>query len=463
MSNYREAFLRVLHASYMMRKFERGQEQSIKQIFKFLPVDQSLDIRTFAGEVTKTFSVNYNRQSPHFRRWITGLAMPFGMWPIQTTNIFWRWMFKGDTATKKLSSVGIKGLGLLGFCVALAARNNGIGDDDHERLDYELSLPIEQRNRIHFNWKYKGKWYTYSPQWVIDSLFGAKLFSVLGNNLIKLYKKEITPKEFVSWQKGIFRQWADAEARGLLFGTSPFIKFAVGVFRGQDPLDGTFIYPFNRADASTKDWWFSTGLYFNKCLNPFFGNFTKQYYDNSYNTKEAIGDVLEKFYNPQDIFGYREQDKRRNYLIMENAQGGRQEVYKQYLTTMKEEEKFINGTIKDIGSEWRRSGLNWKSYKDSKEFKQLISSIKERYPNINEEQNESINNALINIRDNPSNQLAVLVNMKKRTDDEELKKKIDIQMESLKGQVRQEKHEDLRVFVRETGKAKLNKILGYKK
>lgn len=461
LSNLREAVLRVANASYLVKKFNNGEGAEIKELFGWLPINKDLDNYTFAGEASKDFHINYNRQSPQYRRYITNALIPFGHFPIHATNHFWRWHFKGKNGWQRFAHAGKAGFALLALPTLFNLFNNGIfnalaGDKDgaEKKQEQEALLSPGMRNRIHLNVGEK----TWFPQYVLDMLVGAKAYSVLGNALTQLITGEMTPDEFIKSKNNIFKQWIDSEWRGVVFGLNPIVRITNGLWTGVDPVDKTLTLPLNRKDMSDTELYSHIALYMSKCLLPIWGGYSGQYYDKSVSKIDAIKNVLKRFGGPDNIFGIREREIYPHVLVEKNKILGypiKKNVYGEVKKDTEEFEQIQKSMFDKLGQSFRTGDKSAEEWIQSEETIKQITDIYLLQPDLNEDVEESIKTRIKNIMKDIGNNINVLENKRLHAKTDEEKKIYKLAIEELR--VEDEKERIKKKTI--TGRAYLNKAL----
>jgi hypothetical protein len=425
-SSVRESWLRVANAMYLLEEMNTNGGQNLKQLFGWLPIDQNIDLYDFAGEVSKQFHINYNMQSPTYRRWITNLSVPFGHFYIKGGGNFWRWYTKGDTFGQKAKHGFKAGLYLTSIPFLFSLWNSGLlFNYDEEKAqkmnDIERGLTPGQRNRLHLIF---GN-YVWSPQYPIDLLPGSKIFGVLGNNLTQLMTGEITPKEFMT---KVPKEWLEAEVRGVVFGLNPAARLLTGYISGKDPLDNSRVLSYDRTKEGTPGLVKDALLYLNKCANPLFGGFPTQYYSNNQTTENSLINFAKKLGASKEAFGIREYTKRPRVVVPTGnpsllVGGGHKDIYSEFKGGLedleKEEIKLFNELEEsytrfvDINKKDIETGAyvdKWLKSKDVQDIKNQISTLP--YPDgINEEMKDSLNTRLNNIIESTGNRLALTKNL----------------------------------------------------
>ncbi len=417
-STFRESILRVAVASYLVREIDYGRGEDIKKDYEFMHIEPSLNYIEFAGRVSQDAMINYIRQSPTYRKWISGCLLPWGHFYIQGSKLFYKWILKGNTPLERLSGFTAKSLIMSMPSVLASLWNQGffaylMGDEDEalKKKRQEMKLHRTIRNRFHLIFGDK----VWAPQIIPDILLGSKIYSIIGNKMMQLASGEINPKQFV---RDTLSEWAVTEAKSAVYLVNPLARWAVGVVEGKDPLDGVPVYPeFNRTRLETSEMYYYGARYFVKTMNTVFSSYVMSYDSKGLDTESAVKEAAKRFYGFEEIFGIKDikrtprrriETGRHNYLL--NRPG---EVD---ITSLKQEKEMemdakLSTILREIESDWVRSGKPFKTWAREGNLVKFKPMMKDLFNGkINKMEVESINARIKRMAKDEKNIIRVLEN-----------------------------------------------------
>lgn len=483
-SNYRESILRAANASYCLRMVESGRSVELEKQFGFLegkfkdgetPMDR-------AAIIAKEYFINYNRQSPSYRKFISGLSFPFGKWYFDMSGLHARWLFKGknaeDSFVKAISGKSpkeiilgkgefakpnLKEAGRIAF-----EKNVGFYDGklqlggipkaaaltlvsfltswmanyrNEDVAAVERQLPEGIRQKMHMIWGVErgrnGEILSYkmwSPQTPEDILIGAKFFNTAADVLQRYRTKEIS-----SWDeagKTLLKNWFGAEARGFFNLANPMIKFLKGMYTGKDPYDGTPIIPEYRKEVLTKtEQLYYAGAFFSKCVMPLFGTYVaRTEYRQEKGTEVALDmaermtgistDMNEPLRGLLGIIGVKEMEGYQGEEYTTEA-GGKAVRSRSVVREANERiDKPERKILRDIKSDWVKSGLYPEEFVETKDFQKHIESLKELHGDTIDVVAKSLEKRIDNIFKDPISAQAWIKNKIASTKDKEEKREL---------------------------------------
>jgi hypothetical protein len=523
-SNMRESVLRIANASYILKEIQAGRQRRLLNGFGFLGKEfkDGADILEKGAIIAKEFSVNYNRQSPTYRKVISGGLSPFGKWYFDMDRMTGRWMWKGKdfedsfikAVTGKRPSEIFFGKGEykkpdLGEAFRIARQKNiGFYDEkvylgmlpkaaafsvgtflaswylnyrDEDIAAVERQLPEGLRNRLHaIMWVDKdkngklGKYFVYAPQTPADVLPGWKFFGVLASMLHRKRTGELSSYDEVA--RRTLKEWYKSEKAGTYNLVTPVIKFAKGWIDGKDPTDGTPIYPRYRPDkeltSMAKAYYLS--VFFAKTALPMFGSMYGKYEYRKEDPSTIMSEFMEKWGIPKDISdptsGLRAIVGIKQYrpvrgIELPTPSGGKQFVS---VGSLKEEatekiNKPTNSVFLKLEDDWIRSGLTPSEFKKSKEFKNAAMKLKEIYGDAWESASPSLSKRINNIFDpkqSPFKAEAWLKNKIEKAKGEE-KERLEALLEKVKGYETNQQLKSEPKATRKTLPGIIKKRLGY--
>jgi hypothetical protein len=417
-STFRESILRVAVASYLVREIDYGRGEELKNTYKFMNIDPKLNYIEFAGRVSQDAMINYLRQSPTYRKWITGCLMPWGHFYFQGSKMFYKWVTKGNTPIEKMVGFSLKSALLTMPSLVANLWNQGLfsalmGDDEdaQKKKRREMRLHPTIRNRFHLIIGDK----VWVPQIAPDILMGTKIYSILGNKIPQLVSGEINIKQFV---RDTIKDWSLSEGKSMAYLFNPLIRFGIGVSSGKDLLDGTPVYPeFNRSRLESSQQVYYATQYFVKTMNTVFSSYVAARDKHGMDTEHSVLESLKRFAGPQEIFGVKDitiiprivkETGRRNYLL---NQPGTVDI-----TATKQEKEMemdakLSTILRDIESDWIRTGKSYKRwvkdgglYPYKQEMKDLFGG------KVNNKEAESINSRLKRMSKDEKNRIKMYEN-----------------------------------------------------
>jgi len=417
-STFRESILRVAVASYLVREIDYGRGEEIKNTYKFMNIDPNLNYIEFAGRVSQDAMINYLRQSPTYRKWITGCLMPWGHFSFQGSKLIYKWLAKGNTPLEKMTGFGLKSAILTTPSLLANLWNQGfisylMGDeDDAQRKKLrEMRLHNTIRNRFHLIVGDK----VWIPQIVPDILIGTKIYSTIGNKSLQLISGEINVKQFV---RDTIKEWSIAEGKSMAYLLNPLVRYGIGFFSGKDPLDGTPVYPeFNKTRLETDEQLYYAGRYFVKTMNTVFSSYVAAHDNKGLDTEKSVLEALKRFGGPQEIFGVKDitrvprqirETGRYNYLL--NQKGTTD------ITAIKQEKEMemdakLATILRDIESDWVRTGDSYKTWVKKGGLNPYRKEMRDLFGGkINSKEAESINARLKRMAKNEKNLIKMYEN-----------------------------------------------------
>ena len=216
------------------------------------------------------------------------------------------------------------------------------------------------------------------PQLVQDVLIGTKIYSVAVNEANQVVNKEKTIKEAAI---DTLKDWGIKEARGIVFLTTPMVRYLTGLINDRDPYDKMPIYPIDPKRLPTTTKLYYEAIYLGKVFIP---------YLSQYLGEEALG-------KPADLVKKEVLDK----LVGMGALGIYDITPKaqiKYFDEVSGKEKILDwddyNKIKDLANretlilvkiedDWVNSGLMPEEFIKTKEFENSILEIKKLWVKYN--------------------------------------------------------------------------------
>lgn len=441
LNQMRENWFRAANAAYVLKKVEAGEFADVEKGFKFLhdfekeakdePEGIYMNDLDKAGIIANKFFVNYYRQSPTYRKWISGFLVPFGKWYLDMSAMQMRWMFKGNSKMERFVG-GIKDNGKGGYSVSLGALPKGLvltavpylamdffNYRDDETTKFERSLNDSVRSRFHLIlWKTDEGYRVFTPQLPQDILIGTKTFSLLADLGLRVTHKELTKTQAIAELPRILQM----ELKGLTFIANPIIRFATGMANGKDPYDNTPVIPEYKVEQTMSKYerFSYHNIFLAKCLLPVVGQYIFQTEYKDKNRVPAIKESVNQLGLTGDfaeLLGIKEMEQRQG-IYRETAQGGERfistNLWDEQIKMNQKESK----VIRDIKSAWVKSGLSPEEFISTGIGKHVEELKKLHGDRIGEVAN-SLEKRIMNIFDNPYNQEKWLNNKIDITDDPE--------------------------------------------
>jgi hypothetical protein len=274
----------------------------------------------------------------------------------------------------------------------------------------------------------------WSPQTPEDILIGAKFFSTAADVLQRYRTKEIS-----SWDeagKTLLKNWFGAEARGFFNLANPMIKFLKGMYTGKDPYDGTPIIPEYRKEVLTKtEQLYYAGAFFSKCVIPLFGTYVARTEYRQENVKGVTLDMAERmtgistdmnepFRGLLGIVGIKEMEGYQGEEYTTEA-GGKAVRSRSVVREANERiDKPERKILRDIKSDWVKSGLYPEEFVETKDFQKHIESLKELHGDTIDVVAKSLEKRIDNIFKDPISAQAWIKNKIASTKDKEEKREL---------------------------------------
>lgn len=459
-SNYRESILRIANAAYILKEIEAGRSTDLEKKFGFLEnrfKDGANDYER-GSIIAKEFSVNYNRQSPTYRKMISGLIFPFGKWYFDMSAMQVKWMWKGknaeDSFVKAVTGRSLKehlmntgektdknfseafriarqkNIGFLDGKVQLGALPKAAlitmlpflmswyanyRNDDVAEVERQLPEGLRQK----FHWIYNVErlengalnYKVWSPQTPADVLIGSKFFNTAADVAHRYRTGEIS-----SWDeagKKLVKNWFGAEARGFFNLSNPMIKFMKGIITNKDPYDGTPVFPRYRPwqELDSGQLTYYMAAYFTKCNIPLFGTYVSRTEYRKESPGEVIFDMAERTGIPtqmneparglQSIVGIKEYEGFPGFE-QETKAGGKQFISRQLESELKDKYgKPETKIMMDIEDDWIKSGMTPDEFMESTKFQKSVEGLKKLHGDRIGDVADSLEKRISNIFENP--------------------------------------------------------------
>jgi len=266
LSMYRESLLRIAMANYCLRKLKEGKASFVREHLGHLDIPE-LNDRDAMGHIARSILVDYQRWSPIFKRYVRGLAVPFGTFYFGWTNIWWKFQFSKKDWWKALAG------GFLPYIIATLWNYSS-----KERRKIEAKLPRDKAYDLHFILSTKpepdGTYRIWDPQNPVALVFGGSIYGASTKAVARVTFEGISIKKASNeFLKQIFGE----EKRRIVFLATPAWRFIKGLVDRRDPYDRAPIYPRRKEDLTTIEEIYYNFLYFAKTFSPPFANSIRYY------------------------------------------------------------------------------------------------------------------------------------------------------------------------------------------
>lgn len=292
-SEIRESLLRGANAKYLFDELAEGRGADIAKKFNWFNMEDLTDETKIAGEIGRKFLIDYNETSKIYRNVIKNGLFPFGHWYFKGSEQTLKWLWKHPfKASAVLSSL------------PLASVAWNYADEDHKKLEMELSPEI--RESLHFVYGKKtpeGKIKVLKIQSPFDALIGTKVFTIIETQLAQAANGEKSLDEAIT---DSLKDTLKKEAKGIAFLTTPWVRLVKGLIKGVDPYDNTAIYPSPiKSQMTDREIYTAEAKYFFKTMVPVMSAYLMEAESKKQPAGVAVKEVLENFAG-YPAFGFRE-------------------------------------------------------------------------------------------------------------------------------------------------------------
>lgn len=376
-SQFRESIQRIANAKYLFDELKAGRGDQVKQQWDWINTE-GLPTEKALGKIGRDSYVDYMAQSKTYNRWIRGFVFPFGTWYFKMSQLVHKMGLKHPIKV----GVGLSAL------PTLAAMFNNRNDEIREM---ERTLPEFIRdNRVHFvlGKRPDGTIRTLVLQTPQDALIGTKIFTIAINQVNQVLNGE------KSIQQGAIdtaKNWGTVEGRGILYLTTPLIRFGRGLIDGRDPYDKQRLYPINVSKLSASQEWWHRFVYAQKCFMPFLTGYIAETEGRLKPKGQAVKDVVNNFIG-LPAFGIRDYNERTQVVLP----GGGVIDWDTFSELEKIEQKEASIML-DVKQGFIKSGLMPQEYCASEEFKKLLLNLRSLHKaTLTEELQRSLSKRITN-------------------------------------------------------------------
>ena len=356
-SEFRENIMRVANASYLFKQLKEGRGGQVRTHFDWINTE-GLNTQEALGKIAREVLVDYNAQSKTYRRWIRGLALPFGTWYIKGTELIVKWGLKHPFKATAIMS-------------ALPIASQVFNNRDEKTKELEMQLPDNLRDSTHFviGQTKDGTIRIFNLQTPFDALIGTKIFSIAYNQANMVLNGEKTIKEA---SVDTLKRWAVREVRGIAFLMNPVVRLITGLVNRKDPFDRQPVYPvFDERKLSSLRKNYYRSLYFVKTMTPMLTAYISQTQGKIRPPEIAIKEVSKNFIG-WEALGFRDYNPKTETTLMD----GRKIGYDNF-EVLDEIGRKEAGIILDITESWIKSGVEPKKYYQSEIFKRHKNKLLE--------------------------------------------------------------------------------------
>jgi len=376
-SQFRESILRAANARYLFEENLKGNGEKVRQSFDWINTGR-LNTEAALGQIAREIVIDYEATSKTYNRVIRGLLFPFGRWYFKGSQLIWQYTMKHP-----LKGVG----GLLTLPIAGMLLNNR--NDEIKKM--EMQVPEEVREGFHvvLGRADDGRIRTWNMQTPQDALIGTKIFSVAIAQLNMYLNGEKTLQKAAV---DTIKHWGVKEVKGIVYLTSPIVRFLRGLIDRKDPMDNQPLYPFMDVSKMTQreKIWRDT-LYFTKCIMPMLSGYISETEGKLKPPPQAIKEVFNKFAGLPAL-GIRDYNEKLEIVLPD----GRKINYEEF-ERIKQLEQQEAGILLEIKEDFIKSGMSPGEYIASDSFARISKNLWEFHRgHLTEEVKKSLDKRIMN-------------------------------------------------------------------